>query len=114
MTSPTIIAAWQVVQKAAVAFSKSTTGDTEANRALHEAVLAYAATRQPAKPDKRATGIVLKFGRSKGKTIEDAATADLQWMVSALGENIEDPDKARWRQQNVELRDAIETELASR
>ena len=111
-------AAWRALQMAATAFSKSTTGDTEAAKALSDAALAYAAARGGPKPQRAATtgdgGHVLPFGRSKGLPITKATPADLQWVLGALQKSIDDPEKARWRESNEALAEAIRSELEAR
>ena len=110
-------AAWRELQVAATAFGKSTTGDTEAAKALSDAALAYAAARGGPKPQRAATGDgghVLPFGRSKGLPITKATPADLQWVLGALQKSIDDPEKARWRDSNEALAEAIRNELEAR
>jgi hypothetical protein len=117
-------AAWRELQVRAVYFSKATTGDTEAAKALSDAALAYAAARGGgAKPSgvvkgtggrTLRSGKVIPFGRSKSTPIEEADAKDLRWVAGALRESIEDASKERWRTQNVELLSAIEAELETR
>lgn len=56
----------------------------------------------------------LPFGRSKGVTLADAKDGDLRWCLGAVEKSIDDESKARWRDANVALRDAIDAELAWR
>ncbi len=83
---------------------------------LSNAARSYAAAAGGggAKPSGQRSGKLIPFGRSKGVAIEDAETKDLQWVAQALAASIEDPEKERWRNSNIELRDAIEQELESR
>lgn len=60
------------------------------------------------------SSVILPFGRAKGKLLHEASKGDLQWVLSAVSESIDDPAKERFRLKNIELRDAIETELNSR
>jgi len=110
--------AWRALQVAATAFGKSTTGDTEAAKALSDAALAYAAARggpKPAHPVAYADGgPVVPFGRSKGTPITKANERDLQWVLGALQKSIDDPEKARWRESNEALAEAIRSELEAR
>jgi hypothetical protein len=111
-------AAWRALQVAATAFGKSTTGDTEAAKALSDAALAYAAARGGgAKPQRAATGDDgprIPFGRSKNLPIAKADAKDLQWVLGALQKSIDDPEKARWRESNEALAEAIRSELEAR
>jgi hypothetical protein len=63
---------------------------------------------------KSRSGQVVPFGRSKGTPIEEADTKDLQWLLNAVSESVDDPSKERWREKNVALRDAIKAELEMR
>jgi hypothetical protein len=57
---------------------------------------------------------VLPFGRAKGTPITEATVKDLEWTAGALGRSIDDETKARWREDNVRLRDAIMAEVERR
>jgi hypothetical protein len=60
------------------------------------------------------SGVVMPFGRSKGVAIEQATVNDLRWVASALAQSIDNPDKARWRDENQRVLDAIQRELDKR
>ena len=66
--------------------------------------------QQPA----RKSGILFPMGKEKGKDLVDVSVKSLEWLVKAMGESIDDPAKARWRDSNVKMRNAAEEELARR
>lgn len=75
---------------------------------------------QPA-PPRRAThpaksNLIMPFGRAKGKAIDDPSIDldDLVWMGKALNESIKDPDKAKWKDSNTDLRNALREVVAGR
>jgi hypothetical protein len=117
-------ATWAAVEKAAIRFSSSTTGNNDSRAGLHEAVLAYFSARQAAgaggSPSRGASsgkgrsGQVVPFGRTKGLPLEEAETKDLQWLAGAMRESIADPSKEQWAAKNRVLLDAIEAELETR
>lgn len=51
------------------------------------------------------------FGKSAGGPVYGAALRDLEFYRSVLAKNVEDPSKARWRDQNQATLDAIEAEI---
>jgi hypothetical protein len=56
----------------------------------------------------------LPFGRSKGKKLTEAEEADLQWILARFKESAEDPDKAKYRDDNLAWVKAISEEFARR
>lgn len=56
----------------------------------------------------------MKFGRGKGKTIEEASERDLEWYADAIAKSVDDPDKSRFRDANERELAAIRAELAYR
>lgn len=109
-------AAWRELQQASGLAENS---PKEAWTLLSEAAQKYAKARWAAKdagpsPAKSAARAVLPFGRSKGKSVLEADTGDLKWILPKIRESIDDPEKARWRAQNEELAAAIAAELEAR
>lgn len=106
----------------AAAFQYAATRDIFDGKALREASDADARARWAERTGKGGTtekrgpksSIVLPYGKSKGVFLHEADAKDLRWVLSTTRENIDNPEKARWRAQNVELADAIEAELATR
>lgn len=60
------------------------------------------------------TGIKIPFGKAKGLSVEEAQTSDLAWLRTTIEKSIADPEKARWRDNNQRLLDAITGELTAR
>ncbi len=92
----------------------------EAEEAICRAADAYAKARWAAvtgksarRPSAKST-VQIPFGREKGRSISDASTSGLKWVLDRVNESIDDPAKDRFREKNVELRDAVEAELESR
>lgn len=102
--------AWSILAQAAIAFG----GDKSpaAAQALSDAAKEWAAASKPAKS--ASSGAVIPFGRSKGTAVADAETKDLRWVAGALRSSIDNPEKARFRDANQALLDAIEAELETR
>lgn len=73
-----------------------------------------AAQPAPTGSGKPASGLVMKFGRARGKTIEEASERDLEWYADAIEKSVDDPDKARFRDANLREVAAIRAELAYR
>jgi hypothetical protein len=93
--------------------------DLLAKKALQDAVFAYARLRDRAPQptgvsDHRDSPFVVKFGRSKGKTLAECDTADLNWLAGAMRRSIDDPSKSRFIDQNRSDLAAIEHELETR
>ena len=60
------------------------------------------------------SGVDMKFGKSKGVAIEDAADKDLAWYTEAIAKSVEDPEKSRFRASNEKTLAACRAELAWR
>ena len=111
---------WAALEAAAIQYAASR--DIFDGKALREAATADARARYIEKtgkggaPEKSTakSSIVLPYGKEKGVSLHEAKTNNLQWVLSTTRENIDNPEKARYRAQNVELADAIEAELATR
>lgn len=89
----------------------------ELQRLLCDAASAYAKERQAHfKPQQNAEAakFVIPFGRTRGTPIGEAETKDLEYIVGALRETLDEPEKARFRAKNEELIAAIERELGTR
>lgn len=52
------------------------------------------------------------WGSCKGQPISGAKVRDLNWYRDAIAKNIADPEKARWKDANQQVLNAIEAELA--
>lgn len=57
---------------------------------------------------------VMKFGKSKGTPIDEADEDDLTWYAGALRKSVNDPEKSRFKAQNLSELEAVERELARR
>ena len=91
----------------------------EAEEAICRAADAYAKARWAAVTGKRAAALGQVDGADslrarEGRSISDASTSGLKWVLDRVNESIDDPAKDRFREKNVELRDAVEAELESR
>ncbi len=53
------------------------------------------------------TGPVINFGSSKGKHVGELSSKDLAWYIKAVGESVEDPAKAQYKDRNEKLLDAL-------
>ena len=60
------------------------------------------------------SGVVMKFGKGKGKPIEEATDRDLEWYGEAIAKSVDDPDKSRFRDANERELAAIRAEVAFR
>ena len=113
---------WRALEGAARDYAA--TGDMSQAKSLAVAAEAYTRARWAANTGKAGTkpsegrgalsGVVVPFGRSKGVAIEEADAKDLRWVANALGQSIDNPDKARWRDDNERVLDAIQKELGTR
>lgn len=91
--------------------------NTETERFLCNTASSYAAERIKAAPraqTKEATSLTMPFGKDKGLPLSEAKTGNLRWMAEVLRESIADETKAKWRNSNQTLLEAIERELESR
>lgn len=117
---------WHTLNLAVDAYVRGDKDDMAVRSAFHRAVLNYAAARggetRSAKPapqrtgvtDDRKAGFVVRFGRSKGKTLAECDTDDLRWLAGAYQRSIDDPTKARFLDQNCADLDAVNAELETR
>ena len=67
----------------------------------------------PVRQSSNAGGLV-RFGRDRGKALEHVDLRGLQWYADCLEQNIEDPAKARWRDENASHLADVQRELESR
>lgn len=110
----------EALLKQAIDYACGDVADHDAKKALFLAADNYArvrwamATAGRTKTPKARSGFTMPFGRSKGLAIEDAQRSDVEWMLSKIEQDIDDPEKARFRAKNVAFRDALDAELASR
>jgi hypothetical protein len=90
----------------------------ERAQALSEAAKAWASAAREGAPQRATTtgddGPQIPFGKSKGTPITKADERDLKWVLGALQKSIDDPEKARWRESNEALAEAIRSELETR
>lgn len=57
---------------------------------------------------------VVAFGRSSGKKVSELGEADLDWYLKAYGENVENPEKAKYQKANRRILDALKGEKERR
>lgn len=117
-------AAQGLLVDAAVQLAAGDLFDEQLRQALFRAADTYARAVWASKTGKggtktstgrgRRSGVVCPFGREKGVPIEEAKTDNLRWLVEALSNSIDDPQKARWRADNIKTLNAIEAELRTR
>lgn len=62
----------------------------------------------------RKTGVIYPFGRSKGLDLAEVALDSLEYLLKATDESINDPSKSKWRERNIQQREAVVKELAYR
>lgn len=103
-------AAWTELAEAARAFAAL--GEAVPAQRLSDAAKAWAVWSRPAAPS-RTDGEepVLGFGRNKGKRPSEVESKDLEWYAKVLQENVDNPEKARWRDANQALLDAVNAAL---
>lgn len=108
-------AAWTGLQVAATAHAGAPR-DAVTAAALSEAAKAWALASGYRPPVEKGEGgaLELRFGRSKGKTVAEAPTDDLEWMAARVRENLDNPEKARFRAADTALLTVIEAEPAGR
>lgn len=117
--SEAITEAWAALSSAARQFNDDPT-DPEYKRRLSDAALAWGAAKRgvtataPSAPAASNTNITLPFGRSKGRPLREAPTDDLKWILPKIQHSVDDPEKARWRDANAALVEAIQAELELR
>jgi len=111
---------WAALEAAAIQYAA--TRDIFDGKALREAATADARARYIEKTGKGGTTekrgprseVVLPYGKEKGVLLHVASTGNLKWVLSTTRENIDKPEKARYRADNIALAEAIEAELATR
>ena len=56
------------------------------------------------------------YGRHKGQPMDDPAIpiSELEYYLSGAEKSISDPEKAKWKTQNEQMRDALKAEIAKR
>lgn len=59
-----------------------------------------------------ASGGVVKFGRNKGQRFADVPPSELQWYRDAIQRSVDDPEKARWRDANLDDLAAIDRAMS--
>lgn len=59
-------------------------------------------------------GLTIKFGKAAGKTIPELTDADLEWYGKAAKQSLDDPEKAKFRDNNQRMYDALRDELKKR
>lgn len=64
--------------------------------------------------DKDPNTIVVPFGRDKGKPITEVDDACIQWLADAVKNSIDDPSKAKWKDKNQAMLDALRAEYKRR
>jgi len=98
-----VSSAWDAVTKGAVKFAT----DQINAKAFHALVVTYAEARKSAEPKTTspsgAGGPTMPFGRTKGRPIASAPIDDIEWMLGVVTQSIDDPSKARFRDNNVKL-----------
>lgn len=107
--------AWMELQATAKAYALEPT--TTRAQALAEAACEWARAkgwREPRSESAPSDAVLPGYGRNKGQPVSGVETKDLQFYVRTLQASIDNPEKARWREQNQASLDAIEAELARR
>ena len=115
-------AAWRGLEEAA---AKHKSGDMASAQRLLQACLrcsaAHAAMNAKSSPSPSSykggranDAFRVPFGRSKGKMLSECDDRDLAWLANAVGENIRDPERERFRSQNEKMLAAINAEIAHR
>lgn len=98
--------------------------DADFDKKLWQLVSNFTKTQLPAKPanapvtgtngKKVRSGMTVRFGRSKGMPIEELEQADLLWYIARAEESVEDPSRARFREQNMKDLETLQAELKTR
>lgn len=119
MTTEEVKRTWALLSSAALGHAAAP-DDLSLKKGLADAADAYIQARNAAraggvaKPAAGASGVVVPFGRSKGTPIEQADAKDLRWVAARLKESIDNPEKARWKDENARVLAAIESVLGVR
>lgn len=110
MSAIDLKAAWGAVQAAAIGYAESRS--KEAGQALSDAAVMYVEARQASqRPAPSGDEPTFGFGRNKGKRPSEVSKQDNEWYARVLAENVADESKARWRDQNQVLLDAVRVAL---
>ena len=116
MSNLTLAAAWDAVIKGAIKFAT----DEIDTKTFHSLVVTYASARAdearanaPKSAPAAASGPTLPFGRSKGRPIATAPMSDVTWMLGVVTQSIDDPSKARFRDSNIKLAEALQARVDS-
>lgn len=114
MSGTSRVVLWANLTAAARAWATSDNDETRA--ALSREAKAWAA--QSAEPRKEASapadGWTFRFGRNSGKRPADVDVADLRWYERVFLESLENPEKARFRDNNQRSLDIVRAELRRR
>lgn len=88
-------------------------GNTASGISHEASVKAYvgSAAKKPASSNKELT---VPFGPHKGEPIPKQSDETLKMLVDAMGKSIADPDKARFKESNQALLDAVNSEILKR
>lgn len=107
--------AWGALAQSAQRYSAQP--EAVAAQSLAEAAVAWAVAkgyREPRPAAASGEACLPNFGRNKGQPISGVETKDLEWYAGAMRKSIDDPEKARWRDSNQAMLDAIEAEIERR
>jgi hypothetical protein len=121
-------AAWKALTDACYQYERSraawdyvTRGpfkDAQAQTDLVEAACQVALMKgyrlPPGSRDDSTGEVVVGFGRNKGQPVSSLEPSDLEWYRNAYAENIDNPERAKWRDANQRILDAIEAEIERR
>ena len=119
MSGASRVVLWANLTAAARAWATSDNDETRA--ALSREAKAWAA--QSPEPRKEAMGErsavagdgwTFRFGRNSGKRPQDVDVADLRWYERVFLESLENPEKARFRDNNQRSLDVVRAELRRR
>lgn len=99
----------------------------EVKRLVHEWALKYAQAsgyKPPGPPATRESsgsrsavsgdGFTFRFGRNNGKRPDEVSTDDLRWYERVFRESLDNPDKAKFRENNQRSLDVVRLELSRR
>jgi hypothetical protein len=107
--------AWGALAQSAQRYSAQP--EAVAAQSLAEAAVAWAVAKGYREPRPASTGageVLVPFGRSKGQPLSACEVKDLEWLRGAVAKSVDDPEKARWRDSNQAMLDAIEAEIERR
>lgn len=95
--------------------------DPEFDKQLWRLVLAFGKTQLPTHTSPAGgssgaarSGMVMRFGNSKGVALEDLQTKDLDWYIGAAERSIADPSKANYKDKNQAELTQLRAERARR